>query len=312
MDLAARGLRVIVSTWTVRASGAGTVQPDADLVRFISASRCQLEPRTQTPSDDVLLNLFGMSVNHVLTSMGLAPVNGPGFAPRPGNLQGLIALSFSSESLVNSLVSNSIAHQGASFCPSLISNGLCLLDARQDAAAVTLRRLPGEGFFRAFLQVAEAPVDICDFAGINGTVTVYSGDFMLVARDGAAGEAGLPIDEDSHATIQPVPAVDGVIGIANGEGMTIIHPGVPVTFRGGSLQCVQAFEGYVDVRVNVLTLSSMVNNANVTSRILLFEDGWTSMLIGLAMPPSLAAMVNLLLRRLNLRDFFEQSRFKYN
>lgn len=296
MDTGARGLRVLKNTWEVRNSGNGSSYPNLDLARFTSTSRCALSPISQTPINDVLLNVFGIIVNNVLLMSNIAPVNGPNYVPRPEILTGLIAMASNGDDSQNErsyLRSTDFTLRMTGG----VATGLTFVDGR--ANNVVIRSITGTDCYRVFVNAAAVPV-VFNFADLRGEITMYRGDhfFFVEARQPAADS--IPWGIGAHATVMESPDPVGSFAIVLDNNVSQLPVNRAVPFVNGTIQLVNPYTGYVDIRVNICnpafapigeTLLYRNNN----------HSNWVCVLQGLNIPQLLTGMLDALMIRLGIQ-----------
>lgn len=94
--------RVTGGTFEVRATANRVSDVSDDMRRFVRAATLPVDPLTATPTDDVLLHMFGIATNQLLTAARRAIVPGPSLKVmnQEGTqiLTGLLIVGFSSAS----------------------------------------------------------------------------------------------------------------------------------------------------------------------------------------------------------------------
>lgn len=94
--------RVTGGTFEVRTTNDRLSDVSDDMRRFVRASSLPVEPLTATPTDDVLLHMFGIATNQLLIAARRTPIPGPAWESmnREGTqiLAGLLNVGYSSAS----------------------------------------------------------------------------------------------------------------------------------------------------------------------------------------------------------------------
>lgn len=237
-----------------------------------------------------------MTVNYIFLSSGLVPVSGPGFNTRPENLTGLVSMAAarSESSSCSSTTVESL--DGVAF----VGDSPPMAD-QTALDGLTIRKLPGSGWFRVFFSGQQVPIHVFELAGIRRRIAVFQSSEYFIKVGGAAANGAIPVGDNFSMTVEVTPDLEGRIASANAQRNDVLHVGVAQHFNGGSLAIIHEFSGFFHVRIDVLTTVPEANGNDMleVSRSIFYDD-YTAALQQLVISPNVLAMLNAISAKLQV------------